>query len=54
MLLAAMFVPLVVGYGHYIGGLGFGGNGIGLILITCLVVFLPDAFRARNCRDRKL
>jgi hypothetical protein len=54
MLLAAMFIPLLVGYGFYLGGLGFGGNMIGLVLFTYLIVFLPGAFRARNYRDRKL
>lgn len=49
-----MFIPLLVGYGFYLGGLGFGGNMIGLVLFTYLIVFLPGAFRARNYRDRKL
>jgi hypothetical protein len=53
-LLAAMFIPLLVGYGYYLGGLGFGGNVIGLILFTYLIVSLPGAFRARNYRDGKL
>ncbi len=54
MLLAAMFIPLLVGYSYHLGGLGFGGNVIGLILFTCLILFLPGAFRARNNRDREL
>lgn len=49
-----MFIPLIVGYGYYVGGLGFGGNVIGLILFTYLVISLPGAFRARNYRDREL
>jgi hypothetical protein len=49
-----MFVPLLVGYGYYNGGLGFGGIVLGLILFTYLIVFLPGAFRARDYRDREL
>jgi hypothetical protein len=54
MLLAAMFMPLLVGYGYYVGDVGFEATVIGLILSTCLIVFLPGAFRAKNYRDREL
>jgi hypothetical protein len=54
MLLAAMFMPLLVGYGYYVGDVGFEATVIGLILFTCLIVFLPGAFRAKNYRDREL
>jgi hypothetical protein len=48
-----MFVPLLVGYGYYNGGLGFGGSVLGLVLLTYLIVFLPSAFRATDFRDRE-
>jgi hypothetical protein len=54
LLPAAMFVPLLVGYGYYNGGLGFGGSVLGLVLLTYLIVFLPSAFRATDFRDREL
>jgi hypothetical protein len=54
MLLAAIFIPLLVGDHYHLWGLGFGGNVIGLIMFTCLIVLLPGVFRARNYRDSKL
>lgn len=53
-LLAVIFIPLLVGDRYHLWGLGLGDYMIGLILFTCLVIFLPGAFRARAYRDRKL
>jgi hypothetical protein len=53
VLLAAVFIPLLVGYSYYLGGLGFGGDVVGLVLFTYLIVSLPGAFRARNYRERQ-
>ncbi|HXN49816.1 MAG TPA: hypothetical protein VN893_24400 [Bryobacteraceae bacterium] len=54
ILLSAMFIFLAVGGLNGIGGFGMGASVIVLILGTCLVVYLPGAFRARDKPDGKL
>jgi len=49
-----MFIFLAVGGLNGIGGFGMGASVIVLILGTCLVVYLPGAFRARDKPDGKL
>ena len=36
------------GGGFYYGGPVYGGSGLGLILLICLVVYLAGGFRARK------
>jgi hypothetical protein len=46
MLLSITLMLLFVGGVYHFGGFGIGDDVVGMILFTCLVVFLPAAFRA--------
>ena len=48
LLLIIILMLLFGGGGFYIGGPGYGGGGVGLVLLICLVVFLFGGFRTKN------
>ena len=48
LLPAVVLLSLFIGGSYYLGGLGIGGIGLGLLLFTFLVVFLPGSFRGKT------
>ena len=48
ILLIVILLLLFGGGGFYIGGPVFGGGGLGLVLLICLVIFLMGGFRTKN------
>jgi hypothetical protein len=48
LLLIIILILLFGGGGFYLGGPVYGGSGIGLILLICLIVYLMGGFRTRN------
>jgi len=42
-----MFLLLLIGGGYYFGGPVIGESVLGLILLTCLIVFLPGALNRK-------
>lgn len=47
LLPAIMFLLLLIGGCYYFGGLVIGESVLGLILLTCLIVFLPGALNRK-------
>ena len=47
LVILIILLLLVGGGGFYFGGPVYGGSGIGLILLICLIVFLTGGFRTR-------
>ena len=48
LLLIIVLILLFGGGGFYLGGPVYGGSGVGLILLVCLIVYLMGGFRSRN------
>jgi hypothetical protein len=48
LLIIIILLLLLGGGGFYFGGPVYGGSGIGLILLVCLIVFLMGGFRTRE------
>ena len=48
LLLLVVLLLLFGGGGFYYGGPVYGGSGLGLILLICLVVYLAGGFRTRK------
>jgi hypothetical protein len=48
LLLLIVLLLLFGGGGFYLGGPVYGGSGIGLVLLICLIIFLTGGFRTRN------
>jgi hypothetical protein len=48
LLVVILLLLLFGGGGFYIGGPVYGGSGLGLILLICLVVWLCGGFRTRT------
>lgn len=48
LLVIILLLLLFGGGGFYIGGPVYGGSGLGLILLICLVVWLCGGFRTRT------
>ena len=48
LLIILVLVLLLGGGGFYYGGPVYGGSGIGLILVICLVVYLLGGFRTKT------
>jgi hypothetical protein len=48
ILLILILLILFGGGGFYFGGPIFGGGGIGLILLICLIVYLMGGFRSKS------
>ena len=48
LLLIIVFVLLFGGGGFYLGGPVYGGSGLGLVLLICLVIYLMGGFRGKN------
>ncbi len=48
LLPAVVLLSLLIGGSYFLGDLGIGGIGLGLLLFTFLVVFLPGAFRGKT------
>jgi hypothetical protein len=48
LLIIIILLLLLGGGGFYLGGPVYGGSGIGLILLVCLVIFLMGGFRTRE------
>jgi hypothetical protein len=48
LLLILILLLLFGGGGFYVGGPVYGGSGIGLILIICLVIFCLGGLRTKN------
>ena len=45
LLLIVVLLLLFGGGGFYLGGPVYGGSGLGLILLICIIVFLAGGFR---------
>jgi hypothetical protein len=43
-----MLILVFVGGVYYFGGVSAGGDVVGLILLTCLIVFLTGVFHAKT------
>jgi hypothetical protein len=48
LLPAIVLLSLFIGGSYFLGDLGTGGIGLGLLLFTILVVCLPGAFRGKT------
>lgn len=48
LILVIVLVLLFGGGGFYIGGPVYGGSGLGLVLLVCLIVYLMGGFRGRK------
>jgi hypothetical protein len=48
LLILVVLILLFGGGGFYYGGPVYGGSGIGLILVICLIVYLMGGFRNRR------
>lgn len=48
LLLIIILLLLFGGGGFYVGGPVYGGSGIGLILIVCLIIYLMGGFRSKS------
>jgi len=48
LLIILVLLVLLGGGGFYYGGPVYGGSGIGLILLICLVVYLVGGFRTKS------
>ena len=48
LLVVVVLLLLFGGGGFYLGGPAYGGSGIGLILLVCLVIYLMGGFRTRR------
>jgi hypothetical protein len=48
LLLIIILILLFGGGGFYLGGPVYGGSGLGLILLICLIVYLMGGFRTRR------
>jgi hypothetical protein len=48
LLIVIVLLLLLGGGGFYYGGPVYGGSGLGLVLLICLIVYLAGGFRARN------
>jgi hypothetical protein len=48
LLLVIILLLLLGGGGFYFGGPVYGGSGLGLVLLICLIVFLMGGFRTRE------
>ena len=48
LLLIIILLLLFGGGGFYIGGPVYGGSGIGLILVVCLIIFCFGGLRTKN------
>ena len=46
--LIILLILLFGGGGYYAGGPGYGGGGLGLVLVICLVMYLMGSFRRRT------
>jgi hypothetical protein len=47
LLIIIILLLLLGGGGFYFGGPVYGGSGLGLVLLVCLVIFLMGGFRTR-------
>ena len=48
LLIIIVLLLLLGGGGFYFGGPVYGGSGLGLVLLICLIVFLMGGFRTRE------
>lgn len=48
LILIIVLILLFGGGGFYIGGPVYGGSGLGLVLLICLIVYLMGGFRTRK------
>jgi hypothetical protein len=48
LIIVIVLILLFGGGGFYIGGPIFGGSGLGLVLLICLIIYLLGGFRARR------
>ena len=48
LLLIIVLLLLFGGGGFYLGGPVYGGSGLGLVLLICLIIYLMGGFRTRN------
>jgi hypothetical protein len=48
LLLVVVLLLLFGGGGFYFGGPVFGGSGLGLVLLICLIVYLMGGFRQKS------
>ena len=48
LVLIIILVLLFGGGGFYLGGPVYGGSGLGLILLICLVIYLMGGWRTKN------
>jgi hypothetical protein len=48
LLIVIILLLLLGGGGFYFGGPVYGGSGLGLVLLICLIVFLMGGFRTRE------
>lgn len=48
ILLILVLLLLFGGGGFYFGGPAYGGGGLGLVLLICLIVYLMGGFRSKN------
>ena len=48
LLLIIILLLVFGGGGFYMGGPAYGGSGIGLILLICLIIFLVGGFRGKR------
>jgi hypothetical protein len=48
LLLVIILLILLGGGGFYWGGPMYGGSGLGLVLLICLIIFLMGGFRGRR------
>ena len=48
LLLIIILILLFGGGGFYIGGPVYGGSGLGLILLICLIIYFMGGFRTRG------
>ena len=47
LILIVILLLLFGGGGFYFGGPVYGGSGLGLILLVCLIIYLMGGFRTR-------
>jgi hypothetical protein len=48
LLIIIVLLLLFGGGGFYFGGPGYGGGGLGLVLLICLIIFAMGGFRGRK------
>ena len=48
LLVLVLFLLMFGGGGYYYGGPVYGGSGLGLVLVVCLVVYFLGGFRSKT------